>query len=95
MSFEKVDASTAQITIEARNPTSELCSDFYLFGTALNYHVENVFFHGKTVVSFKNLSAKEMQNVETYGIHAFRFCDKLTNILRKISDSIDSHNNFA
>jgi len=61
--------------------------DFYLFGTTLNYHVENVFFHGKTVVTFKNLSAKEMQNVESYGIHAFRFCDKLTNILRKTNFS--------
>jgi hypothetical protein len=57
--------------------------DFYLFGTTLNYHVENIFFHGKHVVSFKNLNEKEIKNIETYGINVFRFCDSLENLLRK------------
>lgn len=50
----------------------------------MNYHVENIFFHGKTVLTLNNLSVDEMRNVESYGIHAFRFCDRLTNILPDI-----------
>lgn len=85
MTYTKVDGQTVTLEINASEPTSELCSDFYLFGTTLNYHVENVFLSGKHVVTFKNLKEEEMRNIEKFGLHAFRFCDALSNIIRKIN----------
>jgi hypothetical protein len=81
MSFAQIDASTAEVTVVLAKPTSLTCSDTYLFGTTLNYHFENFFFRGTHKVTFKNLNATQMSNVKSFGIHAFRFCDSVGNLI--------------
>lgn len=81
LTFNRYDVSTMSVEISANSPSSLLCSDLLLFGTALNYHVENIFMKGRHIVTFKNLTAKQIENIENYGIHIFQFCDHLRNLL--------------
>jgi hypothetical protein len=75
---------TIQVELEARNKSSLLCSDLYIFATTMNFHIENVVMSGKHVVTFNKLSHEQIENVLKFGLHIFRVCDSLHHIIPDI-----------
>ena len=77
----KTGDNSFALTIESTKANSELCVDTYLFATTLNFHIETVFFRGKHVVEFRDLTDDQVEQIETYGLHIFSFCDRLAYII--------------
>ncbi|CDW80089.1 UNKNOWN [Stylonychia lemnae] len=69
------DIGDVTITVDAQNPRTMFCKDWFLFGNAEFYHIETFFFHGKHQVTFKNMNTESKEVVQKSGIQMYMFCD--------------------
>ncbi|KAL0489021.1 kelch-like protein [Acrasis kona] len=63
------------LTIDASQPTSYTCSDWYFLATRSNFHVKAVVLHGVNTITINQFEKGELESILQEGLHIFEFKD--------------------
>lgn len=85
--IEKTD-NEIHLELEASEPNSLLCSDYYLITTSRIHELQTVFKRGIHKIVLKNLSQNDFLEIKANGIRVLGFCQDVIQSLKSLYDTI-------
>eukprot|EP01137_Pigoraptor_chileana_P025944 Opistho-2@96189 len=86
-SVQMQNDGTATITFNVEKSSSLLCGDDYVIMTVSSWHLSAFELHGEHKVTWKQLSADEVDDVNRNGFRVFRFDESMTSTIADIYET--------
>jgi len=87
-SWKMTKENEVTITMEAKNPDSYFCADFYIAHVGLQWKFVNRFFKGKYEYVFKDLTQQDKDLVLARGVLVFITCDSPSNLMTDLAKTV-------
>eukprot|EP00455_Lapot_gusevi_P041013 TRINITY_DN470_c0_g1_i9.p1 TRINITY_DN470_c0_g1~~TRINITY_DN470_c0_g1_i9.p1 ORF type:complete len:554 (-),score=229.23 TRINITY_DN470_c0_g1_i9:215-1876(-) len=84
-------ATSVTLVFDVQNPTSLLCSDWYLIGTVEQIQFASFFTHGEHTVTWNfasNVRPAELNDIKRNGFRVFRFLDNQLTSLYQLYETV-------
>lgn len=90
-SLVEVSNNQIVINIESSNPVNFYCRDTYVVTTS-NYHdIKTVVFHGQHLITLKNPTQDDLDEIDVTGIRIFTVCENFFGNLKSLFKSLEMY----
>jgi len=88
LKYDESKPTEYQIVVKLEKPRHLTCSDSYLIGNTESSHFEEFFFRGTHTLKFKATGKDAIDNLKSFGVETFMFCEDLKDELLSVITSI-------